>query len=53
MGVMARLTYASLHDASDTYTNYAPALLYTVTYHSRVQPQRAEYSGQSDAKKRA
>ena len=34
MGVMARITYAPLHDGSDaSYTIYAPALLYTVTYH--------------------
>ena len=35
MGVMARLTYAPLHDYErDTpYQIYEPALLYTVTYH--------------------
>jgi hypothetical protein len=33
MGVMARLTYAPFHEGSDSYTTYAPALLYTVTYH--------------------
>jgi hypothetical protein len=33
MGVMTRLTFAPLHDDAGSYTTYAPALLYTVTYH--------------------
>ena len=33
MGVMARMTYAPLQDSGESYTLYAPSLLYTVTYH--------------------
>ena len=32
MGVMAHLTFAPLRERSESYTTYAPALLYTVTY---------------------